>query len=382
MKFSSIALTLLLSSNANAFVPNFGQKGLFKTNLSSTAVTKEAHFEAVKKNLQDKLQAQEAIPEALKPSLDYFVNEYMTACLNAAEDGDEEVTAEMAAKNVMSAVEFGNKYGLSEDKFMFETAHTAIREPFDYYRWGCNFFYPVMNGNKSAIKGEESLNEIEKKLEAGENVVFFANHQSEADPQVVSYAFEQMNHGKLAEDMIYVAGHKVTTDPLAIPFSMGRNLLCIHSKKHLDSDPETKPMKSKQNLATMSHMQNLLKEGGALIWVAPSGGRDRRDLKTNEVPIAPFDQKTIDLFRLLGVKSKKTCNFYTMALVSYDLCPPPDFVTKDVGEQRNIRYSSIGVSIAENPVENVGGAEKRHLFTERAFAECDQLYNELLEEMS
>ena len=82
MKFSSIALTLLLSSNANAFVPNFGQKGLFKTNLSSTAVTKEAHFEAVKKNLQDKLQAQEAIPEALKPSLDYFVNEYMTACLN------------------------------------------------------------------------------------------------------------------------------------------------------------------------------------------------------------------------------------------------------------------------------------------------------------
>jgi glycerol-3-phosphate O-acyltransferase len=30
-----------------------------------------------------------------------------------------------------------------------------------------------------------------------------------------------------------VAGDRVTTDLLAMPFSMGRNLLCIFSKKHV-----------------------------------------------------------------------------------------------------------------------------------------------------
>jgi hypothetical protein len=33
---------------------------------------------------------------------------------------------------------------------------------------------------------------------------------------------------ELAEKIIYLAGHKVTNDPIAIPHSKGRNLLCIH----------------------------------------------------------------------------------------------------------------------------------------------------------
>jgi glycerol-3-phosphate O-acyltransferase len=48
---------------------------------------------------------------------------------------------------------------------------------------------------------------------------FSANHQSEADP-----SSRQLHDGKadLANkpQITYVAGHKVTTDPLAIPFSM------------------------------------------------------------------------------------------------------------------------------------------------------------------
>jgi 1-acyl-sn-glycerol-3-phosphate acyltransferase len=48
----------------------------------------------------------------------------------------------------------------------------------------------------------------------GENVVFFANHQSEADPQVMSVMLEKAGYKKEAEQVIYVAGHKVTTDPL------------------------------------------------------------------------------------------------------------------------------------------------------------------------
>ena len=172
----------------------------------------------------------------------------------------------------------------------------------------------------------------------------------------------------------------MTTDPLAVPFSMGRNLLCIHSKKHIDIDPETKPAKSKQNMAAMSSMLKGMKTGGMAIWVAPSGGRDRRDVETGEIPIAPFDQKTVDMFRLMGNKSKKPTHFYPMSMVSYDLCPPPDFVEAGVGEQRNVRYTPIGIAIMDE-VPNVGGAEKRHLFTEKAEEECIDGYVKLLNEL-
>merc|ERR1719384_2670618 len=178
---------------------------------------------------------------------------------------------------------------------------------------------------------------------------------------------EKAGYGKEAANMVYVAGHKVTTDTLAIPFSMGRNLICIHSKKHIDADPETKPIKSKQNLLAMGQMLNLLKdpEKGCMIWVAPSGGRDRRDLTTNEVPIADFDQKTIDMFRLMGNKSKQPMHYYSISMVSYDLCPPLDYVEAGTGEQRNVRYVPVGLSFSKE-LENVGGVESRHLFTEQA----------------
>ena len=53
--------------------------------------------------------------------------------------------------------------------------------------------------------------------------------QTEADPQVISLLMEREGYGKLASGLISVAGHRVTTDPLAIPFSMGRNLFWLGS---------------------------------------------------------------------------------------------------------------------------------------------------------
>ena len=41
----------------------------------------------------------------------------------------------------------------------------------------------------------------------------------------------------------------MTTDLLAMPFSMGRNLLCIFSKKHVDNPPELKSTKQRRDLA-------------------------------------------------------------------------------------------------------------------------------------
>ena len=51
--------------------------------------------------------------------------------------------------------------------------------------------------------------------------------QTEADPQVISLLMEREGYGDVAAKLINVAGHRVTTDPLAIPFSMGRNLFWL-----------------------------------------------------------------------------------------------------------------------------------------------------------
>ena len=49
-----------------------------------------------------------------------------------------------------------------------------------------------------------------------------------------------------AEKMIFVAGERVITDPVAIPFSLGRHLLCIYSKRYIDHPPEKKVEKQKK----------------------------------------------------------------------------------------------------------------------------------------
>ena len=97
--------------------------------------------------------------------------------------------------------------------------------------------------------------------------------QSEADPQIFSVLLDPIYPG-FAESTIFVAGDRVTTDLLAQPFSMGRNLLCIFSKKHVDNPPEQRADKMRHNRMVMKRMGQLLKEGGQCIWVAPSGGRE------------------------------------------------------------------------------------------------------------
>merc|ERR1712113_136735 len=128
-------------------------------------------------------------------------------------------------------------------------------------------------------------------------------------------------------------------------------------------------------------MLDLFRKGGAAVWVAPSGGRDRRDLSTGKVPIAPFDQKTIDMFRLMGNKSKVPTHYYAMSMNTYELCPPPDTVEAGVGEKRNVRYVPCGIYVSEE-LENVGGVETRHLFTENAFKVCDENYEKIVDASS
>lgn len=316
----------------------------------------------------------------MRENLDHFIREYFTACDLAG------VPPESIAEKIGSAIKFGMEYGSGPNKYTFGVSHDAIREPFDYYKWGCDFWSPTMDLENSVVLGKENLEIAFQQIRDGENVVFLANHQSEADPQVFSSMLAKAGFGEEAEHIRYLAGHKVTTDTLAVPFSMGRNLLCIHSKKHIDSDPDTKSGKQRQNLATMSAMLKMLRAGGTSLWVAPSGGRDRRDTQPRTagtppvIPVAPFDTKTVDMFRLLGNKSKVPTHFYPLAMVSYELCPPPDTTEAAVGEQRNVRFSPVGISVGPE-VPNVGGLEARNAFTDDAMDAVQKGYAACVEEI-
>jgi hypothetical protein len=65
---------------------------------------------------------------------------------------------------------------------------------------------------------------------------------------------------------------RVVTDPLCKPFSMGRNLFCVHSKKHLDDVPELKASKMETNRKTLVAMQRAFNTGGLAGACAGGGG--------------------------------------------------------------------------------------------------------------
>ena len=408
MKVSAIAL-LLLAPAAQCWVPS-AHKGTAlsstaaarttslvpllatpveeaTTAASSSAKTLEPEFQTALDQLQETLHT--LCPEQLRskmlPLLASFADEYMRASAISYAAGTQAANAKQAATQFLKGVQYGLQYGVNpETKYQFDVSHKALRgnpetedgNTVDYYAFGCDFFRPMMDLQKSVVLGQDNMALAMEQIANGDNVVLFANHQSEADPQVVSCCFELAGYDKAAQDMIYVAGHKVTTDPLAIPFSMGRNLLCIHSKKHIDADPDTKATKQRQNLKAMNSLLQSFKAGGALIWVAPSGGRDRRNVETGEIPIAEFDSKTLDIFRLYANKSGVKTHYYTLAMVSYDLCPPPDFVEAGVGEARKVQFEPVGIAMSEE-LDSHGGLEARKEFWRQAMDCCQRDYAEL-----
>jgi glycerol-3-phosphate O-acyltransferase len=396
-----LALLALLYTSGSAFVAvphNYLASSRRFSSLSTTqaesVTTKDASSDLLPEYEQalEKAKAsvtavlKDAKPELLSPLL-HFCTEYISASqASFLKTKEEASSAEASFQRIMEGVQYGFKFGMGPDKYTFGVTHDALRgdpeteegNEMDFYTWGCNFFRPFLDMEKSVVLGKENLEKALEQAKAGENVVFFANHQSEADPQVMSIMLEKEGFGKSAESIVYVAGHKVTTDPLAIPFSMGRNLVCIHSKKHIDADPDTKGVKTRQNMSAMSGMLKKLKKGGCVLWVAPSGGRDRRDLETGKTPISPFDSKTIDMFRLMGSKSKKPTHYYPLAMVSYELCPPPDFVEAGVGEQRNFRFVPVGIKVGDE-FQSGGGLDTRHEFNDKVYEDTLKEYYELRE---
>jgi len=253
----------------------------------------------------------------------------------------------------------------------FEPYHEAIREPNDYYRFGIDFMKVLVEGTPQ-IMGQDNLKNIQQSLNRGDNVVLLANHQSEADPQFMSIALEQ-SYKEIAENIIFVAGERVVTDPLAIPFSMGRNLLCIYSKRYIDFPPEQKLQKQLHNKKTMEQMADLLAEGGKIIYVAPSGGRDRKDAQ-GIIQIAPFDPQSIEMFILMAKKAKTPTHFHTLSLSTYTLLPPPDTVQKELGEERQCKKGKIGFYFGDAiDLEKYADLGDKHIIRQKRASELTQL---------
>jgi len=59
--------------------------------------------------------------------------------------------------------------------------------------------------------------------------------------------------------LAYIAGDRVVADPLCKPFSMGRNLFCVHSRKRMDDIPELKSEKMvcEATYAKVLHQQSI-----------------------------------------------------------------------------------------------------------------------------
>lgn len=267
-------------------------------------------------------------------------------------------------------------FSLLEEQFKkpysFELYHKQIVSPFDYYQFGLDFLYPLID-SKSKVSGLQNVEKMQKQLKSGENVILLANHQSEIDPQAISILLKD-SYPNFAKEIIFVAGERVVTDPLAIPFSMGRNLLCIYSKRYIDNPPELKEDKQNHNKRTMEAMRELLSRGGIAIYVAPSGGRDRID-ENEKLSPAPFDPNSVEMFFLMAKKAKTPTHFYPLALFTYHLMPPPDNIQKELGERRSIKYSTIKASFGEEINLEALEKEKGNSTTEYRQKKCDYIFN-------
>ncbi len=243
-----------------------------------------------------------------------------------------------------------------KNPYDFGPFHEKVTTPFDYYRFGVEFFRPLMDLGKSSILNIETFQQIRRQIAAKENVILFANHQTEIDPQLMSIAFENIDP-VLASEVIFVAGDRVTNDPMAIPFSMGRNLLCIYSKRHVGVPPEKKAEKLEHNQRAMRRLRRLFDEGGKCIYVAPSGGRDRPG-PDGTVEVAPFDPNSVEIFRLITKRAKQPSHFYPMALSTYDTMPPPKTIELELGEWRNAYRAGVHFSFGDEvDMDNFPGHE-------------------------
>ncbi|XVF13682.1 hypothetical protein REPUB_Repub08aG0228900 [Reevesia pubescens] len=333
------AMTELVQDKESDSVASTGTSGIRRPEVEHSRTFLEARSE---KELLSGIR-KEVEAGRLPPNVAAGMEELYQNYRNAVFQSGDPTAVEIVLSNM--AVAFDRMLLDVEDPFVFEPHHKALREPFDYYMFGQNYIRPLIDFRNSYVGNLSLFYEIEEKLKQGHNVVLISNHQTEPDPAIIALLLEKTNP-HIAENMIYVAGDRVIIDPLCKPFSIGRNLICVYSKKHMFDVPELAEMKRKANTQSLKEMALLLRGGSKIVWIAPSGGRDRPDPLTEEWRPAPFDSSSVDNMRRLMEHSGAPGHIYPLALLCYDIMPPPPQVEKEIGEKRIITFHGAGLSIA------------------------------------
>ena len=284
-----------------------------------------------------------AFPEKIRTTFADLMSSYKSQMLIALGD---EALATKATTFIFKDMVKAYAGQLLGNPYEFPSYHRAIRAPYDYFQMANMYIGSLIDFDRSIVRNPERWSEIQSQLDRGENVILLANHQSEGDAAFIPLLTE-VSHPGLGQRVTYVAGDRVVSDLLAKPFSMGKDLLCVHSKKHMNDVPEEKAKKMKQNLSTIKEMQRLLNKGGLLIWIAPAGGRDRRKADGTLAPDR-FDPQAIDMMKKLGTKaSAAKTHFYPLAMATYDIMPPPATSEKSIGEKRIVNYTGVGLSLGQ-----------------------------------
>ena len=161
----------------------------------ATVRSEEEFFGALQKGVDSG-----KLPKELYPAFQDFYNNYKKTVLNSdATDASPELVA-----RVMGSIA-DRTFNQFLDPYTFPSYHTRLLEPYDYYKFGQDYVRTLINFNKSVVGHLDRFKKVQEQLDAGDNVILLANHQTEADPGVWALLLEKVLP-QMATDIIYVAG--------------------------------------------------------------------------------------------------------------------------------------------------------------------------------
>lgn len=304
----------------------------------------------------------------LKSNFLEFADCYVQLCIDQGRDKSE-------ALDVMQEL-FGAVEGQSTNPYLFSSLHIPTKEDESFFELGLKVAKPLVLTEPTIIN-PHILNHVQELLARGENVIFAANHQTELEPQILSIACDSLAKD-LFKNTFFVAGERVTTDPMAAPLSRGRRLFCIYAKRYVSDDKDIEVDRRMHNLKTIKQMKELLNRGGTCIYVALGGGRDRPDADRN-VQLTPFDPSSVGLFTLLAQTSKQPTHIFPLVISSFNVLPPPVAVQKELGERRWTKGGRVTVALGEEfvyaPFLKIEDKESmHHQLTQALFQQLRDLY--------
>ena len=93
-------------------------------------------------------------------------------------------------------------------------------------------------------------------------------------------------------------------------------------------------------------MSTMLADGGHCIYVALSGGRDRKN-NDGIVEVSPFDPNNLEMFQLMAKKAKTPTHFFPLSLATFKILPPPESTQIELGESRITSGGAVHIHFGE-----------------------------------